>query len=106
MQEVEGRGPGAHTADAEDITAGAGNNNENKPGAEAGAGARWRGDKFQRWRLATTTNTTNSSGGEGESLEQRKLRSVLEMMGLQQKKVQRAFTWDTKTQEQDTRPRR
>ena len=99
MQEVPGRGPGADTADAENVTAGAGNNNENKPGAEAGAGARWRGEQFQRWRLATST-------GEEESLEQRKLRSVLQLMGMQQKKVQRDFTWDTKTQEPDTRPRR
>ena len=44
--------------------------------------------------------------GEEESLEQRKLRSVLQLMGMQQKKVQRDFTWDTKTQEPDTRPRR
>ena len=104
---MPGRGPGADTADAEDITAGAGNNNENKPGAEAGAGARWRGEQFQRWRLATSsTTTTTTSGREEESLEQRKLRSVLQLMGMQQKKVQRDFTWDTKTPEPDTRPRR
>ena len=101
---MPGRGPGADTADAEDITAGAGNNNEDKPGAGAGAWARWRGEQFQRWRLATSTSST--SGGEEESLEQRKLRSVLQLMGMQQKKVQRDFTWDTKTQEPDTRPRR
>ena len=100
MQEV----PGANTEDADDVTAGSGNNNEDKQGAEAGAGARWRGEQFQRWRLAT--NSSSSGGGEEESLEQRKLRSVLQLMGMQQKKVQRDFTWDTKTQEPDTRPRR
>ena len=100
---MPGRGPAADTEDAENITAGAGNNNENKPGAEAGAGARWRGEQFQRWRLATSSTT---SGGEEESLEQRKLRSVLQLMGMQQKKVQRDFTWDTKIQKPDTRPRR